>query len=167
VRTYNPPVAFPAPGTPLPPIALRDEKGQAAPPLRGDTLYAFFKTTCPTCSLAWPYLDRIRQLGEAGRLAVIGVSQDDLQTTRRFLERLGVSIPTLYDPEPWSESERLGLTTVPTFLLVGADGIVRDTATGFQRHKMEEFAKAASARTGQPTPALFTPADDAPALKPG
>jgi len=51
--------------------------------------------------------------------------------------------------------------------LVGADGIVRDMATGFQRHKMEEFAKAASAKTGQPTPALFTPADDAPALKPG
>jgi len=167
VRTYNPAVAFPAPGTPLPSIALRDEKGQAVSPLRGDMLYAFFKTTCPTCALAWPYLDRIRRFGEEGGLSVIGVSQDDPQTTRRFSDSLGVSIPTLYDPEPWSASERLGLTIVPTFLLVGADGIVRDTATGFQRHKMEEFAKAASARTGQPTPALFTPADDAPALKPG
>jgi peroxiredoxin len=160
-------VAFPVPGTPLPSFALRDEKGQAAPPVRGDTLYAFFKTTCPTCALAWPYLDRIRRLGEVGGLSVVGISQDDPQATRRFSDSLGVSIPTLYDPEPWSASERLGLTSVPTLVLFGADGIVRDTATGFQRHKMEEFAKAASARTGQPIPALFTPADDAPALQPG
>ena len=151
----------------MPSIALRDEKGEAAPPLQGDTLYAFFKTTCPTCALAWPYLDRIRRLGEIGGLSVIAVSQDDSKATRRFSESLGVRIPTLYDPEPWSASERLGLTHVPTFLLIGADGIVRDTATGFQRHKMEEFARAASARTGRPTSALFTSADDAPALKPG
>jgi peroxiredoxin len=159
-------VPLPSPGTSLPPLTLQNEDGKTASTPSGDVLYAFFKTTCPTSTLAWPYLDRIRLLGEGG-LSVVGVSQDDPETTRRFSRELGVSIPTLYDPEPWNASERLGLTNVPTFLLVGADGTVRDAAVGFQRHKMEEFAREASARTGRPASALFTPGDDAPTWKPG
>ena len=160
-------MALPPPGTTLPSLTLRDEEGGIVSRVPGDVLYAFIKTTCPTCALAWPYLDRIRKLGENGRLSVIGVSQDDPDTTRRFSERLGVSLRTFYDPEPWIASERLGLTTVPTFLLVGADGIVRDAAMGFQRHKMEELARAASASAERPESVLFPPGDEAPVFKPG
>lgn len=155
------------PGTPLPSIALRDEKGLAAPRPAGETLYAFFKTTCPTCELAWPYLDRIRGLARGGALSVLAVSQDDPETTGRFYQTLGVSVPTLYDPEPWRASESLGLTNVPTFLLVGKDGVIRDAAVGFQRHKMEEFAGLAARLAGRPAPSLFDPSEEVPAIKPG
>ena len=132
------------PGSPFPSLALRDETGRPAAPPSGEVLYAFFKTTCPTSEFAWPYLDRVRMIGEGGRLALLAVSQDDPATTARFYERLNVAIPTLYDSDPWRASEAAGLISVPTFILVRGDGIVRDVAVGFQRHKMEEFAKIAA-----------------------
>jgi len=155
------------PGTPFPPIALWDEKGQIAEVPPGETLYGFFKTTCPTCELAWPYLDRIRRIGEGGSLSIRAVSQDEPETTRRFYEELGVRIPTLYDAEPWTASETLGLAAVPTFLMVGSDGVLRDSAVGFQRDKMEEFAGLAARLAGRPPAALFSPGEDVPAWKPG
>jgi peroxiredoxin len=155
------------PGKQFPSVALRDEKGQAAAVLPGEILYAFFKTTCPTSELAWPYLDRVRKIGEGGGLSVLAVSQDDPETTARFYENLNVAIPTLYDPDPWTASEAVALTNVPAFFLVGRDGIIRDAAVGFQRHKMEEFAELAADRAGRRRVALFLPGENAPALKPG
>jgi peroxiredoxin len=155
------------PGTPFPTIALRDERGRAATIPPGEVLYAFFKTTCPTCELAWPYLDRIGKLAEGGRLSVMAVSQDDPEATARFYEDLGVAVPTLYDREPWAASEAVQLENVPTFFVVGKDGVVRDAAVGFQRHKMEEFAALAADRAGRRAAALFLPGDDVPVMKPG
>jgi len=151
----------------FPSITLRDEKGRAAQAPRGETLYAFFKTTCPTSELAWPYLDRVRKIGEGGTISVLAVSQDDPATTARFYEDLGVAVPTLYDEDPWAASEAVGLTTVPTFFLVGRDGVVRDSVIGFQRHKMEEFAALAADRAGRQGKALFLPGANVPAIKPG
>jgi peroxiredoxin len=152
---------------PFPSIALRDEKGRAAAVPPGEVLYAFFKTTCPTSELAWPYLARVRKIGEGGGLSVLAVSQDDPETTARFYEDLGVAIPTLYDREPWKASEAVGLTNVPAFFVVGTDGLLRDASVGFQRHKMEEFAELAADRAGRRAAALFLPGENVPALKPG
>ena len=152
---------------PFPSITLRDEEGEVARVPGGETLYAFFKTTCPTCELAWPFLDRIRELGEGGDLSLLAISQDDPGATRRFYEDLGVSLPTLYDGEPWAASEAAGLDTVPAFFVVGRDGVVRDSAAGFQRHKMEEFAALAADRAGRQATAIFRPGENVPAIKPG
>src|SRR5262249_61911252 len=70
---YNQPVPTPGPGDPFPSIALRDETGRESAPPSGETLYSFFKTTCPTCALAWPFLDRIRRRAEGGALSVLAV----------------------------------------------------------------------------------------------
>lgn len=155
------------PGTPFPSIGLRDEKGRAASLPSNETLYGFFKTTCPASALAWPYLERIRKLGEGGTLSVLAVSQDESEVTRRFSADLGVEIPTLYDLDPWPASDALGLTDVPTFVLVGGDGKVQDVAVGFQRHKMEEFAQLAARSAGRSAPTLFSPGENVPAIKPG
>jgi peroxiredoxin len=154
------------PGTPFPTIALRDDKGLAAGIPPGEVLYAFFKTTCPTCELAWPYLDRVWKIAQGGGLSVLAVSQDDPETTGRFYEDLGVAVPTLYDRDPWEASEAAGLTAVPAFFVVGKDGVIRDSAVGFQRHKMEEFAELAANRAGRRA-VLFSPGEDVPAMKPG
>lgn len=164
---YNPRVASLDPGTPFPSIALRDETGRVARVPRGETLYGFFKTTCPTCELAWPYFDRIRRIGDGGSLSVLAVSQDDPEMTRRFYEDLGLQIPTLYDAEPWAASEAVGLTSVPTFLVVGPGDVLRDSAVGFQRDKMEEFAGLAARLAGRTAAPLFSPGEDVPAWKPG
>jgi hypothetical protein len=117
--------------------------------------------------MAWPYLDRVRQIGQGGGLSVWSISQDDPETTESFSRRLGLSLPTLYDPEPWPASTSLGLTSVPTFLVVGSDGKIEDATTGFQRHKMEEWADLAAQLAGRPASELFGPNENVPAFRPG
>lgn len=134
----------------------------------GQTLYAFFKTTCPTCELAWPYLERLRRLAEGGQLSLVAVSQDEPQPTEEFNARLATRIPTLYDPPPWHASDAVGLTSVPTLFLV-ADGRIRQTLVGFEKQKLEELAGGAAVpgRAGNGTRTLFRPDEPVPALRPG
>lgn len=133
----------------------------------GETLYVVFKTTCPTCELTWPYLERVRQAAEGGGLRVIAVSQDDPQKTSAFNERLGVRVETAYDPDPWKASDALGVTTVPTFFRVGPKGSIEETAVGFERDRMERFADRAASLTGRPYAGLFHASEKVPAFKPG
>ena len=156
-----------SPGSALPEISLSDGRGGAAPLPRREALYGFFKTTCPTCQLAWPFFDRVGRLAAGGTLAVVAVSQDNPAETKAFNERLGVALPTLFDPEPWRASEALGLEIVPTFLRLGADGTLRDVMVGFQKQKMQDLGAEAASLAGRPAAELFRPSDGVPAMKPG
>lgn len=146
---------------------MTDGRGGPAPPPAGEALYGFFKTSCPTSELAWPFFDRIGRLARGGRLAVVAVSQDKPRETTAFNERLGVGLPTLFDSEPWRASEALGLETVPAFLRVGADGKLRDALVGFQKQKMQDFADEAASLAGRPATELFRHGESVPAIKPG
>ncbi|HEY1434979.1 MAG TPA: TlpA disulfide reductase family protein [Thermoanaerobaculia bacterium] len=155
------------PGAKLPPLALRDERGAAFPLPHAETLYAVFKTTCPTCELTWPYLDRIRRAAEGGGLRVIAVSQDPEGPTRAFGERLGTRLETVYDREPWAASDALGVANVPTLLHVEPDGRIAETIVGFDRARLEALAARAAALAGRPPAPLFHPHERVPALKAG
>jgi hypothetical protein len=133
----------------------------------GETLYVFFKTTCPTCSFSWPFVDRLGKAARGGKLRVLAVSQDDPKTTSIFNRKLGTDVVTVYDAEPWKASDTVGVTSVPTFFLVGEDRVVRDTIVGFQREKMEEIAARAAFLSGQPGRPLFSADENVPAMKPG
>ena len=155
------------PGASFPSIALRDETGASVSPPSGETLYVVFKTTCPTCELTWPYLERIRQTAEPGGLRVIAISQDDPAKTSAFNRRLRTRVETVYDPEPWKASDRLGVTNVPTFFRVAPDGKVAETVVGFTRDNMEGFGRRAASLAGRPFTGVFRAGDHAPAIKPG
>jgi peroxiredoxin len=155
------------PGTSFPSIALRDETGAPAAAPGGETLYAIFKTTCPTCEFTWPYLERIRRIGNGKGLSILAVSQDDSAKTKEFASRTCTELPTVYDPNPWPASDALGLTTVPTLFRVGADGVVAETILGFDRERLRALARRAAALAGTPPVELFHPEDQAPAIKPG
>jgi peroxiredoxin len=154
------------PGEVFPQIELETESGGRFVHPGTETLYGFFKTTCPTSELAWPHFDRIRRIGEGG-LRMFAVSQDDRARTREFNARLGVGLETLYDPEPWKASAFLGLTNVPTFFLVGFDGRIRETVVGFQRRKLEELARRAGKLAGRPPVRLFPTGEHIPLIVPG
>jgi peroxiredoxin len=154
------------PGATFPKIELETESGARFVPPEGETLYGFFKTTCPTSELAWPYFDRIRRVAAAA-LPVFAVSQDDRTETAEFNERLGVRVETLYDPPPWKASAALGLTNVPTFFLVEPGGRIRETAVGFQRPKLEAIAKHAGGLAGHSSVRLFRIGENVPLIVPG
>jgi peroxiredoxin len=71
---------------------------QNAPPIMGlqsgkKAVVVFFETDCPTCQLALPYLNSLKQ----DSVQVIGISQDDERSTREFVSQLKISYPVELD----------------------------------------------------------------------
>jgi hypothetical protein len=150
-----------------PPLALRNARGERLDVPAAETLYAVFKTTCPTCEFTWPFLERIRQNASDGSFRILAVSQDDPGQTAAFHARLGVKLATAFDPEPWTGSDALGVTTVPTLFRVGPTGMVEETIIGFDRALMEGLSRRAAALAGRPATPLFRADEHVPAIKPG
>lgn len=154
------------PGAVFPQIELETESGARFVPPRAEVLYGFFKTTCATCELTWPYVERLRRI--AGKaLPIFAVSQDDRTETAKFNERLGVHVETLYDSSPWKASSSLGVTNVPTFFLVGPGRRVRETVVGFQRPKLETLCRRAAKLAGRRSARLFQIGENVPLIVPG
>ena len=90
---------------------------------RGPALLAFYKISCPVCQLTAPYLER---LAANNAIQVIGISQDDAGATRGFMQRFGVTFPTLLDlsSEDYPASNAYGITSVPSLFLLERDGTI-------------------------------------------
>lgn len=125
----------------------------------GPALLAFFKISCPVCKLTLPYLNR---LSAGGKLQVIGISQDDADVTRSFLQRLEVTFPTLVDQagEEYPASNEYGISSVPTLFLVQPGGTIERAFNGFSKRDLEEIG----ANAGVP---IFGPEDHVPEWKAG
>lgn len=160
-------MASPVPGTAFPIHDLRTEDGKPAPAPAGETVYAFFHTECPTSEMAIPFVERLQKIGEGRGLSVLAVSQDDPEQTAAFRNRLGVAVPTLYDPPPWRVSQALGLSSVPTFVCVGGSGRVERLVVGLQKERLEAFAEKSAALAGRPSRPFFRPDENVPAIRPG
>jgi peroxiredoxin len=125
----------------------------------GPALLAFFKISCPVCQLTAPYLER---LSANNTIQVIGISQDDASATRGFIERFGVTFPTLLDlsSEGYPASNAYGLTSVPTLFLLERDGSIARCMNGFSKRDFEEIG----ARVGV---SPFGPEDHVPEWRAG
>ncbi|HKD17152.1 MAG TPA: TlpA disulfide reductase family protein [Thermoanaerobaculia bacterium] len=152
------------PGARLPRLSLTDESGAPFALPSGEALYAVFKTTCPTCALTWPFLERLRA---DGGLPIVAVSQDDPPSTRAFAAKLATHLDTAYDAEPWPGSRALGVRTVPTLFRVGRDGAIAETVVGFDRARLEGLARRAAELSRRPPTPLFRPDENVPPIKPG
>jgi hypothetical protein len=152
-------------GAPVPDVTLRDLEG-ADEPLSvtfspKGALLVIGHRDCKTTRQVLPYVDRIhRRRGRKGR--VLAVLQDSAETARALARELSLDLPLRLEDDPYPLAEGLGLTTVPTLLLVDGSGRILQTSEGFRREDLEGFARA----LGVDGP-LFVPRDDAPALRPG
>jgi hypothetical protein len=117
------------------------------------TLLAFFKSTCPTCGTALPF---VRNL----------VAQDDETVARAFADVLGLEFPIALEGAPWPVSANYGLVTVPTFFLVDRSSEILLTSPGLARDELRDVGRRAAALGGAPA---IDPIHDAdlPAFVPG
>src|SRR3984885_7864582 len=125
----------------------------------GPALLAFYKISCPVCQLTAPYLQR---LAASKAIQVIGISQDDASATRGFMQRFGVTFPTLLDlsSENYPASNAYGITSVPSLFLLERDGTIERSFNGFSKRDFEEIGVRAGV-------APFGPDDQVPAWKAG
>jgi peroxiredoxin len=119
-------------------------------------IVVFFETDCPTCQLALPYLNALKQ----DSIQVIGLSQDDERSTREFVSQLKISYPVELD-SGLKISRAYDPHNVPTFYLLDESGQVQQTLVGFDKQGLNELAAALG------HPPIAPAGDGTPAWKPG
>jgi peroxiredoxin len=120
---------------------------------------AFYKASCPTCQLTFPYLQRIYSEFRAEPGSTIwGISQDEFVETREFVREYGIQFDVLIDEHPYAVSAAYGLEFVPAIFVVGTDGKIRISDYGFSKATLSEIAKPFR---------LFAADDGLPATRPG
>ena len=133
----------------------------------GMLVLAFFKTSCPTCQLTFPYLQKLADAyGEGGKLTVWGVSQDNRDATIAFAEKHGIGFPLLLDRDLW-HSMTYGIVTVPTIYLADGAGVVQKKVVGWNRAAINEISERVAAFLGRDPVPVVDADDPAPAVKPG
>lgn len=124
---------------------------------RGPVLLAFYKDTCPTCQLTMPLLNRARE----GKIAIYGVSQDNLERTKAFAGDFGIEYELLIDPaDAYTASNEFGITTVPSMFVISPERKVLWASLGFMKVDIESLAELIGVE-------ILTKADDVPVAKPG
>jgi peroxiredoxin len=119
---------------------------------------AFFKVSCPVCQYAFPLYEQLAKR-TAGRIRVIGVSEDDEKTTRTFAKTYGVTFPIgLEDTKRYPVSNAFGLTNVPTLFEIAQDGRIAVSCVGWEKAVVEDIYRRHAAE-GKPGTLLFSPTE--------
>jgi peroxiredoxin len=124
----------------------------------GPAAIVFFKASCPTCQMALPFLDRLKD----GALPLYAISQDDAARTREFLRLFPLAMPVLLDAAAggYPASNAYGIEYVPSLFVIEPGGEVSLACEVFDRRVYEELAR----RAGR---VMFEPAETVPLYKPG
>jgi peroxiredoxin len=110
-------------------------------------LLAFFKVNCPTCQLAWPYLQKLNALYGGRAVRVAGVCQNDASAGKKYYKEFGGATFDLFvDPEPrFVASNAFGVEAVPHLVLVSPDGRVTRVSEGWSKKEIEELGRTVAA----------------------
>jgi peroxiredoxin len=128
---------------------------------RGPVVLAFFKISCPTCQLTFPFLQRIADSGSLAAPQLVAISQDDAASARQFQVRFGLSMPTLIDTaRTFQASNAYQITSVPSLFVVEVDGTISSGTEGFSRAALVNLGE----RFGV---VPFHEGENVPALRPG
>lgn len=165
-KPAGPGVGEPAPDFSLPAIdggtfALSEEWE------KGPLVIAFFKITCPTCQLTFPFLERMHRSHEHDPVSFWGISQNNAEKSQLFRERFSVTFPVAIDAPGYSASKQYHFNNVPTILLIDREGTIRFRQSGFTKAGLIELSERIGSLLGRAPETVFLPTDLVPALKPG
>lgn len=129
-------------------------------------LLVFFRVSCNTCDIAFPYINRLQAEYLTGwRLWT--VSQDDPERTRAYRDRFEIGAPVLMDAPALHVSVLYDPPSTPALFLVAPNGRVDFTLEGFDKTDLNEISRRVAAFIGA-KPVEVAPADDGnPAMRPG
>jgi peroxiredoxin len=129
-------------------------------------LLAFFRVSCDTCDVAFPYINRLGQAYPDG-CHIWAISQDTAERAAAYRDRLPITAPVLIDDPALTVSRAYDPPSTPTLLLISPDGRVEYVSEGFAKADLNEISARLAARLGVAAVEV-APADDGnPAMKPG
>lgn len=158
-------------GDSAPDIVLADRAGAthrlADALTHGPVVLAFFKADCASCTVAFPYLERMHQVYAGTAWSIWGISQHPAKAADWFAKNTGVTFPLLIDEDGFPVSNAYDPEATPTIYLVARDGRVMTRYVGMVKDELNALAQQVSELVGRP-PVLIAPMDDGkPAFRPG
>ena len=140
---YAVPKGFlPKVGEQLPAFALKDIRGRplSLKDLHGKvTVIAFYTTYCSPCHRDIPALNQFAK--STPKVRVLAITCDNAKETATFLKGSGLKWPVLIDAQPYFD--KIGVEAFPSFVLVGATGILLDATYGNRLSDGDGYASAA------------------------
>jgi len=130
------------------------------------TLAVFFKTTCPTCMLAFPYIEKIQRAYSAAGAAVWGVSQHDRARSAEFAREYGATFPILIDAD-WRVSRQYDPAFVPTLFLIDPSGQILDSVVSFDKAGLNRVSQTMATRLNVAGVVIAPEQDGNPPFQPG
>lgn len=134
-------------------------------------LLVFFKSECPTCRLAFPFLQKIyaRTKTAADPIGFLAIAQNPAGEMPEFFKKYGAEFPVACDGEPYAASNAYGITNVPSIFIFDEHGIIIKTIVGFSKKEYDAATEELLSRAGAKGQAsIFSEADFAvPAMQPG
>ena len=129
-------------------------------------LLTFFRVSCDTCDVAFPYINRLWKAYPAG-WRLWAISQDSAERTLAYRGRFAITCPVLIDDPALAVSRAYDPPLTPTLVLIGSDGVVEYVSEGFAKDDLNEISALLSARLGVATVEVAPAGDGNPAMKPG
>jgi peroxiredoxin len=129
-------------------------------------LLVFFKTSCATCDLTFPYLNRLYDAYPEG-WALWAISQDPPDRSADYARRFHVTYPVLIDAPEFAASRLYDPPATPTIFLIGDAGRIDYTTHGFVKDDLNETSRRIAAYTGVEPVVVAPEKDGNPAFKPG
>jgi thiol-disulfide isomerase/thioredoxin len=107
---------------------------------KGKVVYLdFWASWCTPCRLSFPWLNALAETLRPKGLVVIGVNLDHNRAAAdQFLSETPAHFPVVYDPDG-HVAGRYDLQGMPTSVLIGRDGKVHATHSGFFREREASY----------------------------
>ncbi len=134
---------------------------------RGPVLLVFFKTTCGTCDLAFPYINRFPEAYPTNGWSLWAVAQDPPVEANGYAASHGMTYPVLPDVDGYPVSRAYDPPATPTLFLVDRRGRVAYTTHGFSKDDLNELSRLLAAEVGAEPAVIARAGDGNPDFKPG
>ncbi len=134
---------------------------------RGPVVLAFFKTTCGTCDLMFPYVNRLNDSYRDGGWSLWTIAQDPAPEARSYASTFGITYPVLPDTDGYPVSKAYDPPATPTLFLIDTDGKVVQQSAGFSKEDHNSLSRALAERLGAKPTVIAAPGDGNPDFKPG
>ena len=134
---------------------------------RGPVLLAFFKTTCGTCDLAFPYINRLRGSYPADRWSLWAIAQDPPGEASEYASTYEMGYPVLPDVNGYAVSKAYDPPATPTLYLIDGGGQVVQETAGFSKEDLNSLSAGLAERLGVEPVVIARTGDGNPDFKPG
>jgi peroxiredoxin len=134
---------------------------------RGPALLVFFKTTCGTCDLAFPYINRLAESYAGGGWSLWSIAQDPAEAASAYAGEHGIATAVLPDVDRYAVSKAYDPPATPTLYLIDGEGTVAEKSWGFSKADLNAISSALAGLLGREGTVVAETDDGNPDFKPG